>query len=201
MAVTLDAAERERQVAGVLADNYARFLTFLERRVDSRDVAEDILQDAYVRGVSRAASIRDDESVTAWFYRILRNGIADHYRRRAAEQRAHGRIAATADAFDHGTDDELHDQVCGCVGELVGTLKPEYERAVRRVDLDGAAIRDLAGEERITPNNAAVRLHRARAALRRQIVRTCGACSDQACADCPCPVRRSSGEEAFARGR
>lgn len=178
---------REQHVARVLADNYTRFLAFLERRVESREVAEDILQDAFVRGFDRAASVRRDESVTAWFYRILRNGIADHYRRSAAETRARGRVAAVAEPFDPGPeDDELLDRVCGCVQELVDTLKPEYARAVRRVDVDGAAIRDWAGEENITANNAAVRLHRARDALRRQVIRTCGTCSEHGCVDCTC---------------
>lgn len=183
----LDGSTREQKVTRVLADNYTRFLAFLERRVDSRDVAEDILQDAYIRGLNRAESIRSDESVTAWFYRILRNGVADHYRRSAAEARARGRVAAVAETSDPGPDDdELLDQVCGCVSELVDTLKPEYARAVRRVDIDGTAVRDWAGEEKITKNNAAVRLHRARDALRRQVIRTCGTCSEHGCLDCTC---------------
>lgn len=182
----VDGSMREQEVARVLADNYARFLAFLERRVESRDVAEDILQDAFVRGVDRAHSIRNDESVTAWFYRILRNGVADYYRRGAAEARARGRVAAVAETSDPGPDDELLDQVCGCVRELVDTLKPEYARAVRRVDIDGTAVRDWAGEEEITTNNAAVRLHRARGALRRQVIRTCGTCAEHGCVDCTC---------------
>lgn len=183
----LDGSTREQKVARVLADNYTRFLAFLERRVESRDVAEDILQDAFVRGIDRAQSVRNDESVTAWFYRILRNGVADYYRRGAAEARARGRVAAVAEMSGPGPDDdELLDQVCGCVRELVDTLKPEYARAVRRVDIDGTAVRDWAGEEEITTNNAAVRLHRAREALRRQVIRTCGTCSDHGCVDCTC---------------
>ena len=41
----------------------------------ARDLAEEILQDAFVRGLSRGAGarLRDDESAVAWFYRLLRN--------------------------------------------------------------------------------------------------------------------------------
>lgn len=182
----LDRSAREQRIVRVLADNYARFLSFLERRVESREIAEDILQDAFLRGFDRADSVRRDESVTAWFYRILRNGVADHYRRATAEARARGRVASVAETSDPGADDELLDQVCGCVRELVDTLKPEYARAVRRVDMEGTAIRDWAGEENITMNNAAVRLHRARNALKRQVLRTCGTCSEHGCVDCTC---------------
>ena len=54
----------------VLVENHARFLAFLERRVESREVAEDLLQDAFVRSLRSldgAGRLRDQESVTAWF--------------------------------------------------------------------------------------------------------------------------------------
>ena len=168
-----------------LVDNYTRFLSFVERRVGSREVAEDILQDAFVRGVEHAASV-PGESATAWFYRVLRNALTDHYRRRGAEQRAHERASAIAENAETPEDAELWNEICACVGELVDTLKPEYADALRKVDVDGAAVRDYAEERGITPSNAGVRLHRARAALRRQVERACGTCSEHGCLDCPC---------------
>ena len=76
----------------VLVEHRARFLAFLEKRVGGRDTAEEILQQAYVRGMDRGGGLRAGESVVAWFYRLLRNVLADHWRRRDAERRA---IAAT----------------------------------------------------------------------------------------------------------
>src|SRR5215510_12339488 len=71
-----------------LADSHRQFLSFLEKRVESRAVAEDILQTAFVRGLERGAEVRDEESVVAWFYRVLRNAVIDHYRHRASTERA-----------------------------------------------------------------------------------------------------------------
>jgi RNA polymerase sigma-70 factor (ECF subfamily) len=62
--------------------------------VGSREAAEDILQEAFVRGMGRADALREDESAVAWFYRLLRNAVVDHYRRRGAEERALARFAA-----------------------------------------------------------------------------------------------------------
>lgn len=61
-----------------------KFLSFLSPRVEDRATAEDILQFAYLKAMEHGSEIRDDESTVAWFYRILRNAITDHYRRRAA---------------------------------------------------------------------------------------------------------------------
>ena len=50
-----------------LVDSHRQFLAFLQTRVESRAVAEDILQSAFVRGLERGADVRDEESAVAWF--------------------------------------------------------------------------------------------------------------------------------------
>ena len=181
----------------VLVENRARFLAFLEKRVGGRDAAEEILQQAYVRGMSRGGGLRAGESALAWFYRLLRNVLADHWRRRDAERRA---LAAYADEAAGAPDDgALLEAVCGCVTGLVGTLKPDLADIIRRVDLDGVPLRDYAAGTGITANNAAVRLHRARQALGRQLRRTCAAGSIAALRDCD--VRLPGRRLTAVRGR
>src|SRR5208283_809455 len=68
-----------------LLDLRRRFLSFLERRVDDHAIAEDILQAAYLRALESQGRLRAYESAVAWFYRILRNAVIDHYRRRTTE--------------------------------------------------------------------------------------------------------------------
>ena len=168
-----------------LAGSHRQFLAFLERRVGSRAAAEDILQDAFVRGMRRADTLRSEESAVAWFYRLLRNAIADHYRRRRSEQRALERLAVEPAAEAIG-EAELTEAVCRCVRSLVDTLKPEYAAALRRIDLDGLTPSAYAREAGITANNAGVRVHRARLALRRQVEKSCGTCATHGCFDCQC---------------
>lgn len=173
------------EVVGVLVDNHRRFLSFLEKRVGSREAAEDILQEAFVRGLQRGAQIPDDQSAVAWFYRVLRNALVDRYRRRDAEARAMERVTVLAGG-DAVEDPGLMDEVCACVGALVGTLKPEYADVIRRVDLEGVPVDAAAQAAGITANNAHVRLHRARQALRRQVELSCGTCATHGCLDCGC---------------
>jgi len=81
---------------------------------------------------------------------------------------------------------EVRGAVCRCVGELAQTLKPQYADAIRCVEVDGVTVKDYAAEARITSNNAAVRIFRAREALRKQVTRSCGACAEHGCLDCTC---------------
>jgi RNA polymerase sigma factor (sigma-70 family) len=168
----------------VLLANHARFLRFLEPRVGSREAAEDILQAAFVKGLTKADELRDDEGAIAWFYRLLRNAIIDHHRRRAAEQR---RLEARAQGASESAEDEaLRETVCACVTELIPTLAPHHAVALRRAELEGATLQQLASELGITANNAGVRLHRARAALKKQLEATCGTCTAHGCLRCDC---------------
>mgnify|MGYP003391635599 CR=1 FL=1 len=167
-----------------LVKGHREFLAFLERRVESRAVAEDILQAAFTRGLERGGDVQD-EKVVAWFYRVLRNAVIDHYRQRSTTARA---MEAWGREFPdvQEPEAELRQEICRCVSGLLETLKPEYREALRIVDLEEGKLKDLAQQSGITAENAAVRVHRARAALRRRIEQAYGTCSVHGCLDCSC---------------
>ena len=142
-----------------LVANHRAFLAFVQKRVGDRALAEDILQDAFVRGVEKLDSVRD--TAVGWFYRVLRNAIIDHHRRAAAQDRRHESWLAESTAID-APDEELRGVVCACVSQLAGTLKPEYAAALKRIELDGVSVKDYAQEAGISSSNAGVRVFRAR---------------------------------------
>lgn len=168
-----------------LVDNHRRFLAFVERRVGDRAEAEEILQAAFVRGLEHAGEIRAEERAVAWFYRLLRNSIVDHWRRRAAGRRAEEALARElGDAV--APPPEIAAELCHCFEALLPALAPAHEEILRRVDLGGMRPVDFAAEAGISPNNAMVRLHRARKALRVRLVEACGTCAEHGCLDCRC---------------
>lgn len=189
--------ERGDAVLETLVANHRRFLAFLERRVESREAAEDILQEAFLRGLE-SASLPSEESAAAWFHRVLHNAVIDHYRRRGTEARALSQVAAETRA-SVDPDDPMLATVCSCIESLLPTLKPEYAGVIRRVELDEIPVRKYAAEEGMTANAAGVRLFRARQALRKRLIETCGACTDHGCSGCSCGAeKRISGCEAPA---
>lgn len=176
--------ERKRSPVEDLVALKSEFIRFVRARTESDAEAEDLLQAAYVKATEKAETIKDEESTVAWFYRVLRNAIIDLHRER---QRASTERQYPAPEADDG---ELHRAVCACVKDLVPLLKPEWAALVHRVDLEGASVSDVARDQGITPNNAAVRLHRARAALRDKLRVVCGACARHGCLNCGCRQRR-----------
>ncbi len=166
------------------------FLGFLEKRVGSRAAAEDILQSAFVRGIERGGDIRDDESAVAWFYRLLRNAIIDHYRREASSSRAMEGLAREIEGAEVPSPD-LRNEICQCVSTVLTELKPEYRQALEIVDIGESSPSELATQTGISANNATVRVHRARQALQKQVKLTCGACAEHGCLDCRCKSKKA----------
>jgi RNA polymerase sigma-70 factor (ECF subfamily) len=173
------------EVVALLVEHHRAFRAFLEKRVGRRDVAEDLLQEAFARGLDALPAFASEESAVAWFYRVLRNAVIDHHRRGGASERA---LSAFARELEEHVDPELdtRDAVCRCVALLSDTLKPEYAEALRRIDVDGISVREFAAEAGITASNAGVRVFRAREALRKRVVRSCGTCAEHGCLDCTC---------------
>jgi RNA polymerase sigma factor (sigma-70 family) len=187
------------EVAAALVSNHREFLAFIERRVGSRAIAEDILQEAFVRGLGRLDDLENKESAVAWFYRMLRNAIIDHYRRHASASRGLATFAAELEQQSE-PDAEMQETFCRCVGQLAVALKPEYADALKRIEIDGVAVKDYAAEAGISSGNAAVRVFRAREALRKQVARSCGTCADHGCLDCTCGSSAGGcGEHSAAR--
>ena len=166
--------------------HHSKFLSFLASRVEDKAVAEDILQSAYIKAIEHGSAIREDESTVAWFYRILRNAIADHYRKGSAQSRAHETYSAE---LPISYEPETAQTVCACIGDVIRDLKDEYREAIEQVDLGGLTVESFAQSQQTTANNASVRLHRARKAVAKKLTAVCGACAEHKCLDCTC--RRS----------
>jgi RNA polymerase sigma factor (sigma-70 family) len=168
-----------------------QFLSFVQRRVSDSELAEDILQTAYLRAFEHRDDFHPSQSVVPWFYRLLRNAVIDSYRRHAAKERAHEawarelEISATPSA-------DLQNEVCACLHGILDGLKPEYSEALRAIDLGDQRVQDFAGQHGISISNAGVRVHRARTALRKELLRTCAACAEHGCADCTCKKHASA---------
>lgn len=169
-----------------LAAKRGQFLAFVERRVGDRALAEDILQDAFAKSAEHLSDLRTPEAATAWFYRVLRNASVEHYRRTARRERAMTAVEVEAVVSPPELAFDAVDSRCRCVGALADALKPEYAQALTRIEIDGLAVKAFALEQGISSGNAAVRVHRARKALAREVVETCGACASRGCGDCTC---------------
>jgi RNA polymerase sigma-70 factor (ECF subfamily) len=199
-------SDRERKITlsseaiETLVAERARFHRFLAKRLGNATEADDLLQESLLRALERGGGLRGRERIVPWFYRILRNGVVDHFRHRGADQRKIEGLTNELVALDETRSrSELNRVVCSCFEGLLPSLKPRYAEIVRRVDLRGESHADVARDLKLSTGAFNVTLHRARAALRRRLEILCGACSREYCLACSCnPGDRNKSQNAQA---
>jgi RNA polymerase sigma factor (sigma-70 family) len=99
-----------------LSDDLRRFI---RRRVSDDHVADDLLQESFVRVHRNLAALHDTERLTAWVYRIARNVIHDHHR-----QAARATLALSDDPVEEAEDRLgcLRSRAAGWLEEMVRQL-------------------------------------------------------------------------------
>ena len=148
-------------------------------------MAEDILQDAFVKVMERPDQAPADEGLVPWFYRTLRNAAIDRFRRRDAAGRA---VEAFARELQTHTfpEPEIESEICACIGRLAATLKTEYAEALQAIDVLDTPVKIFAEQRGLSASNAGVRIFRAREALKKRLIESCGTCAEHGCRDCTC---------------
>jgi len=168
-----------RALVAALDADRRRYVDFLRRRVGAD--AEDLYQQCLLRAFEHVAALHDPTRAAPWFWRVLRNAVADHHGARVA---ADARAAALRAVEPESTHESA--AACACALGLLPKLPAAYGEILRRVDVDDERVGDVARDLGITADNASVRLHRARKALRERLAGCCRASSMRACFACDC---------------
>jgi RNA polymerase sigma factor (sigma-70 family) len=184
----MDAAADTPAPIAALLENHRAFLRYLERRIGDRGLAEDILQEAFAKVVARPEQAPADESIVPWFYRTLRNAAIDQFRRRGAADRAYEAFARELESRE-APSEEIETEICACVSRLAATLKPEYAEALTAIEVRGTPVKVFAEQKGLSSNNAAVRVFRAREALKKRVTESCGTCAEHGCVNCTCKLQ------------
>ncbi len=177
----------------VMLAHRQRLVSALTGWLGSAD-AEDVLQEACLKALTKAWSLRRRESAVSWFERIVHNAAIDHARHADAKRRARTSLAQDPTFGVPSTvAAELNEAICRCGLALMSTLRTSYADVLRRVDVEGERIADVAVASGTSSNSIRVRLHRARSALRARWLEFCGLCAERGGRSCNCDGQRSSG--------
>jgi RNA polymerase sigma factor (sigma-70 family) len=149
-----------------------RLFNFLARLSRRRDVAEDLLEETWLRFVDVLPRLRDDTRLAPLLFRIARNLHISYCRSRAMEdQHAPGMIGLWPSGspgpspFDATVARETGERL----DEALAALPAMYREALLLVAVDDMRPAEAAAVCGITPEAMRQRLSRARAMLARQL--------------------------------
>jgi RNA polymerase sigma-70 factor (ECF subfamily) len=161
--------------------------TFLRRRLNSNEEAEEVLQRFSVRALERASDLRDVRTVRGWLGRVLASTIVDHQRGAIRKRRREVALEETdVENVAADADVEFDAVICNCLYKLLPTLKPDYADVIWRADILGEPRDRIAASLGTTLNNVTVRIHRGRQALKKRLEEMCLTCPVHGFLDCRC---------------
>lgn len=148
---------------------------FIDRRVRSRETAEDILQEVMLRIHRNAAGVQRAEAVGAWVHAITRNAIADHYRSASVSRElvSGSEVDAGAPSEPAAEDPDARGELAACVTPLLRRLPESYRDALTLTEIDGLTQAQAAERLGLSLSGMKSRVQRGRRQLKRLLVRCC----------------------------
>ncbi len=143
---------------------------FLTRQLGDPALAEDLLQETFVRALAAGSKFCSLDNPRAWLYRVARSRLIDHMRRLGT------RPAATIPPEELPANVEeipAVERLDVCLPRALAALQPADREAIERCDLDGLPQPRFASEQGLSIPGAKSRVQRARKRLKAELVRRC----------------------------
>jgi RNA polymerase sigma-70 factor (ECF subfamily) len=146
----------------------------------SREEAEDLVQETYMKAFRSFATFQPDTNIRAWLFKILTNSYINRYRRHALEP---GRTnfsdvkaflaseeAAETTASTEGMEDfNLSERLDGEVKQALEELPEEFRLVVVMALVEGLSYKDISRALDIPLGTVMSRLYRGRQALKQRL--------------------------------
>ncbi len=150
-------------------DFRAPLRSFIRRRVRDDHVADDLLQEVFLKIHNGIGSLKDDQRLTAWLYRVARNTITDHFRKHPFEALNTDTVSERpAEAGDRSSQ-----ELATCLNQMVAQLPEKYRQAIELAELQGTTQRHVASQLGLSLSGAKSRVQRGRERLKKMLLSCC----------------------------
>ena len=157
-----------------------RYVTKIAGRTDVDDITQDVFEK-----VSRSlADFEGRSKLSTWIYRIATNTALDRLRSSSfSRSKKESEIEENADLEDRDAwsgqkkgqivRELIRKEMSECVREYIDKLPPDQRTAIVLSELEGFKNREIADILQISLDNVKIRLHRARARLKKLLDEGC----------------------------
>ncbi len=147
-------------------------LQFIRRRVTDESVAEDLLQEVFLKIHQHVESLKDVKRLESWIYQITRHSIIDYYRssRQTLQSLDTGHLL---DLPEDEPCDDIVSELLPCVRAMVQNLPPPDRQALVLTEYQGLTQKELGERLGLSFSGAKSRVQRAREKLKQQLLECC----------------------------
>lgn len=141
---------------------------FLRARV-ADDMAEDILQDVFVKIHSTIDSLKENTKLESWLYQITRNAVIDYYR----SKRPTVDLPDWIEQAQTDEDETIRKELSSCLTPMIEQLPDKYRGAIKFSEIESKTQKEVAEIEKISLSGAKSRVRRGRAILKGMLDECC----------------------------
>lgn len=158
--------QKTTQLWNNFSDSLHRFIL---KKVKSEAVADDLLQETFIRIHSKIDSLKDETKVQSWIFQIARNIVTDYFRKSVpfADEQIPEHLESGEEA-----DEEMTDAIQSMVKFMDDLSKPDCQ-ALCQVEFEGKSIKEYAESAGISYTAAKTRVARARHKLGDLLMNCC----------------------------
>ena len=146
----------------------SELLAFIKSRVTDKSMAEDILQDVFIKILTKKDELRDESKLTSWIYQITRHKIIDYYRLKNLVDYKDKLEIELPEEVSHFDPDFL----C-CLKPFINQLDSKSKDAVLKTSFEGLSQKEYAVLNNLSYSAAKSRVQRARLKLKESFTTCC----------------------------
>jgi RNA polymerase sigma-70 factor (ECF subfamily) len=166
MSATTSSASDPEKIFAALHDSLRRYL---RRRVGDV-VADDLLQDVFIKAMTAINDDRAPDNLAGWLFTVARTTAIDFYRaRRADPEMLDDNYADNS----HEEDEHLHQELATCLKPFVNQLPGKYRETLLATDFAGKTMQTVANEQGLSISAIKSRASRGRAMLKEKLLECC----------------------------
>jgi len=196
--ITSSISKNRRLVNEALAESKDRIYHFLLRHIRNEQDAQDVLQDFFVRVLTRADDLQSCEKIRGWLSSILRSVLSDHFRKRSQETRKLNEYTTFLTLL--GPAEEEPETDFPCIQENLPKLNPNYKKLIERADLCAEDRTKISKDIGLSASTLRVKLHRSRKALGHKISLAHASCVHECALQTVCQASALQAKPAMSAG-
>jgi len=144
---------------------------FIRKRVADEMVAEDLLQEVFLKIHQHGDTLQDVKKLESWIYQITRNAIIDFYR--TARPTSSLDTPEALDLPEELPDDDIVSELLPCVQAMVNNLPEQDRQALVLTEYQGLTQKEFGERTGLSFSGAKSRVQRAREKLKQQLLACC----------------------------
>lgn len=161
MTTALDDPDRWRSL-------HAALHGFFHARVADPQARADLVQDVLLRMHERRDQLRDEDRLEAWAFRVARNALVDHYRRKHPSEALPELVQPEPEPADRSAE------ILGAwLRSRIDQLPASYREALELIELRGLSQREAADQLGIPYSTLKSRVQRGRDLLHAELLSCC----------------------------